>query len=244
MVWTGGETGRFRASGGVHRVGTHQVGRAVRRAGPGRASSGTSRCRRRSPASAPPRRPGSPPCPRGPAPRAAPRAGCRSASRTCRRCSPRSVTSAGSSASSVAEIDEPRSPYSSRSSGSASARRTLAARIRSRQALTTTRCSQVVTAASPRNEPALRKAATMPSWSPSAASSGLLMVRSATAQSRSRCRAKRTPKASWSPPTWAASSSGVGPDVGTVVLKHHAPPPLPPSLGTHRPRTEAKSTRR
>ncbi len=42
---------------------------------------------------------------------------------------------------------------SSRSSGSGSARRTFAARSRSRQALTTTRCSQVVTCASPRNEP-------------------------------------------------------------------------------------------
>ena len=90
----------------------------------------------------------------------------------------------------------PRSPRSSRSSGSASVRRTFAARRRSRQALTTTRCSQVVTAASPRKVPARRYAATRPSWRPSAASSRLPMVRSATAQSRSRWRAKSTPNAS------------------------------------------------
>ena len=60
--------------------------------------------------------------------------------------------------------------------------------MRSRQALTTIRCSQVVTAASPRKDPARRNAAIMPSWRPSAASSGLPMVRSATAHSRSRCR--------------------------------------------------------
>ena len=48
---------------------------------------------------------------------------------------------------------------SSRSSGRASVRRTFAARRRSRQALTTTRCSQVVTAASPRKRvrPAVRR---------------------------------------------------------------------------------------
>ena len=130
---------------------------------------------------------------------------------------------------------EPRSPYSSRSSGSGSARRTFAARIRSRQALTTTRCSQVVTAASPRNDPARRYAATMPSCRPSAASSGLPMVRSATAQSRSRCRPKRTPNASRSPATCAAQQLGVGPDVGTVDLRHRAPPPRRPSPGTRLP---------
>ena len=123
-----------------------------RRAGPGRASSGTSPCRPRSRASRRRRRPGSPPCRPAPARRAARRAaprGRRAPAGGVRR-PPRGRpgrwwTRSGSSA-------DPRSPYSSRSSGSGSARRTFAARSRSRQALTTTRCSQVVTAASPRND--------------------------------------------------------------------------------------------
>ena len=77
----------------------------------------------------------------------------------------------------------------------ASAARTFARRSRSRQALTTIRCSQVVTAASPRKESARRNAEIIASWSASAASSGWPVVRRATAHSRSRCRAKSSPKA-------------------------------------------------
>ena len=50
----------------------------------------------------------------------------------------------------TADVVDPRSAWSSRSSGSGSASRTLRRLSRSRQALTTIRCSQVVTAASPR----------------------------------------------------------------------------------------------
>ena len=83
--------------------------------------------------------------------------------------------------------------------------------------MTTTRCSQVVTAASPRNEPARRNAAIIPSCRPSAASSGLPMVRSATAHSRSRCRPNSSPNASGSPSTCGAQQLGVGP----VGSPHH-----------------------
>ncbi len=93
----------------------------------------------------------------------------------------------------------PRAACSSRSSGSGSAARTLRRRSRSRQALTTIRCSQVVTAASPRNDSARRNAEISASWRASAASSGLPVVRRATAQSRSRWRRNSSPNASGSP---------------------------------------------
>ena len=80
-------------------------------------------------------------------------------------------------------------------------------RIRSRQALTTIRCSQVVTAESPRKLPARRKAEIIASCSASAASSGSDRVRTATAHSRSRCRRKSVPKASESPATCCLSST-------------------------------------
>ena len=99
----------------------------------------------------------------------------------------------------------PREARSSRSSGSGSARRTFARRSRSRQALTTIRCSQVVTAESPRKDSARLKAEMRASWSASAASSGLPVVRSATAHSRSRWRANSSPKAAGSPATCASS---------------------------------------
>src|SRR3954454_20648142 len=60
----------------------------------------------------------------------------------------------------------------------------------------------------------------MPSCSPSAASSGLPMVRSATAHSRSRWRRKRIEKASGSPSTWARSSSW---SVLSVVIPSSSP---------------------
>ena len=96
---------------------------------------------------------------------------------------------------------------SSRSSGSGSARRTLAARIRSRQALTTTRCSQVVTAASPRKRagPSVRRdhAVLEPVG-------GVVGV--AHGAQRHRPEPVAVPgnsvaKASGSPSTWAASRS-------------------------------------
>ena len=124
----------------------------------------------------------------------APRApGCRrSPARTC-------ASGPGSAPWSGLASTAPRAACSSRSSGSGSAARTLRRRSRSRQALTTIRCSQVVTAASPRNDSARRKAETSASWRASAASSGLPVVRRATAHSRSRWRRNSSPNASGSP---------------------------------------------
>ncbi len=139
-------------SGRSHRRRRPTAAATVRRAWPGPARTCSSPCPRRSRGSPRPRRRDSPPCRRAPGPRAARRGSCRSAASTCARRSLRRPCSAGSSRSSdpsVALRTDPR-PASSRSSGNGSARRTFAARSRSRHALTTTRCSQVVTAASPR----------------------------------------------------------------------------------------------
>ena len=208
--WDGRRRVRFRVSRSREAVGagTRRAGRgAGSRGGRGRGRTGTSPCPPRSRASAPPRRPGSPPCRPAPAPPAAraaawpaPRAGPAAGRR-------RSRPARGRRGRRTAVRADPRSLCSSRSSGSASVRRTFAARRRSRQALTTTRCSQVVTAASPRKVSARRYAATRPSCRPSAASCGLPIVRRATAQSRSRWRVNSRPNASGSPATWAASSS-------------------------------------
>ena len=80
-------------------------------------------------------------------------------------------------------------------------------RSRSRQALTTIRCSHVVTADSPRKDPALRYAAMKASWTQSEASSGSPQVRTATAHIRSLWRLKISAKASRSPAQCAASNS-------------------------------------
>ena len=95
----------------------------------------------------------------------------------------------------------------SRSSGSGWALRRFILRSRSRQALTTTRCSQVVTCASPRKLPARRNAAMYASCRASAASSGLRITRSAMAQRRSWWRPTSTANAAGSPPRCASSSS-------------------------------------
>ena len=91
-------------------------------------------------------------------------------------------------------------------------------RTRSRQALTTIRCSHVVTAASPRKVSARRKADSSASWTASAASSRSPSVRSATDQSRSRWRRTSSPNAFGSPATWAASSSAslAAPEAGAA----------------------------
>ena len=86
-------------------------------------------------------------------------------------------------------------------------RRAARRRSWSRQALTTMRCSQVVTAESPRKSPARRKAEIIASCRASAASSGSQTVRSATAHSRSRCLRNSSPKASLSPATCRRRSS-------------------------------------
>src|SRR5665648_441651 len=72
------------------------------------------------------------------------------------------------------------------------------------------RCSQVVTAESPRKESARRKAAMNASCTASAAISGSRVVRKATAHIRSRWRRKSSPKASGSPAQCAESSSRSG----------------------------------
>ena len=180
---------------------SERVRRGAGPAWPAPGSSATSPCPRPRRASGRPRPPSSPPCRPAPARPAGRGQGLERGQH--RRAGARraTVSSAGSSSAAVALTSAPRSARSSRSSGSGSARRTFIARSRSRQALTTTRCSQVVTAASPRKDPARRNAAIIPSWRPSAASSGLPIVRRATAHSRSRCRAKSSPKASASPST-------------------------------------------
>ena len=115
------------------------------------------------------------------------RASARPTSRTVSRSASRSRGSAGSC------------------SGSGTVGRAARRRTRSRQALTTMRCSQVVTRASPRKDPAARYADRHASWTASAASSGSPRVRSATAHSRWRCCRTSASKASGSPATWAAS---------------------------------------
>ena len=85
--------------------------------------------------------------------------------------------------------------------------RAVRRRIRSRHAFTTIRCSQVVTAESPRKLAARLNAEINASCSASAASSGSDMVRTATAHNRSRCRANSCPNASGSPSTWSFSNS-------------------------------------
>ncbi len=90
------------------------------------------------------------------------------------------------------------------SSGSGTVARVCRRRIRSRQALTTIRCSQVVTAESPRNDPAALYAEISASCSASAASSRSRVVRSATAHNRSRCRRTSSSKA-------GGVAGGVGP---------------------------------
>src|SRR6476469_9547668 len=156
------------------------------------------------------------------------------AASTARRRSSATAACSGSSTGLVKVNDDPRSRWSSRSSGNELARRTLAARRQSRKALTTTRCSQVVTAASPRKLSARRYAATSPSWSPSAASWGLPMVRSATAQRRSRCRVNSVAKASGSPATWAARrSTSERSSAGASVTLHHDLGDLAAVLAAH-----------
>ncbi len=105
-------------------------------------------------------------------------------------------------------------------SGSSVVGRAWARRTRSRHALTTIRCSQVVTAESPRNRSAARNAEISASCTASAASSRSPNVRSATAHSRSRCRRTSAAKASGSPATWARSSSTslFDPSSATAVL--------------------------
>ena len=120
-----------------------------------------------------------------------------------------------------------RAPRGRRAAGSAA--RTLRRRSRSRQALTTIRCSQVVTAASPRKESARRKAEISASWRASAASSGLPVVRSATAQSRSRCRRNSSPNASGSPARWASTRAA------SLVLPTDPPTPPTSSVPASRP---------
>jgi hypothetical protein len=125
---------------------------------------------------------------------------CRSAARTSIAVSLHSDGSAGgcwpvASASSVSSSWQP------------VAGRAARRRIRSRAAFTTILCSQVVTAESPRKWSARRNAAIIASCRASAASSGSPSVRTATAQSRSRCRPNSSPNASLSPATCLLSSS-------------------------------------
>ena len=99
---------------------------------------------------------------------------------------------------------------------------TFSRRSRSRHALTTIRCSHVVTAASPRNASARRKAAMNASCTASAASSGSTAVRSATAYIRSRWRRNSSPNASPpSPSTWRASSSRSGSSLRSSASRDH-----------------------
>jgi hypothetical protein len=107
-------------------------------------------------------------------------------------------------------------------SGNATVGRACRRRIRSRQALTTIRCSQVVTADSARNDPAARYAEISASCRASAASSGSRSVRRATAQSRSLCRRTRVSKAYRSPPAWARISSA-SPRSGSVTNGEYPP---------------------
>src|SRR5665648_977937 len=72
------------------------------------------------------------------------------------------------------------------------------------------RCSQVVTAESPRKESARRKAAMNASCTASAAISGSRVVRKATAHIRSRWRRKSSPKASGSPAQCAGDPDAFG----------------------------------
>ena len=150
--------------------------------------------------------------------------------RASRTASCRSRSSSGSRAGPV-----PSSSTRSRSSGSGSAARTLARRSRSRQALTTTRWSQVVTRESPRNVPARRNAATYASWRASAASSGLPITRSATAQRRSWWRSTSVLKAVGSPSTWAwsrAASLGWSGGSGTAGGAYGVGPSITSSSAT------------
>jgi hypothetical protein len=102
-------------------------------------------------------------------------------------------------------------PVASASSVSSSwqdvAGRAVRRRVRSRAELTTILCNQVVTAESPRKLSARRSAAIIASCTASAASSGSPTVRTATAQSRSRCRLNSSPNASGSPDTCLLSGS-------------------------------------
>ena len=180
---------------GTHRAGSSVPGGppgppGVRRAGPGRGRSGSSPCRWAPRGSRPPRRRGSPPCRPAPAPPSGRAGSSSSAASTRPRRSPATDVrlGPGPAAGRGPASTAPRAAGSSRSSGSGSAARTLRRRNRSRQALTTIRCSQVVTAASPRKDSARRNAEISASWRASAASSGLPVVRRATAQSRSRWR--------------------------------------------------------
>ncbi len=142
-------------------------------------------------------------CRRGRGPRAAPRAGARG---------PRDVELGLDVGRGVLDDGERRAGADTvlpgpTSSSSGRVGRTARRGARSRQALTTMRCSQVVTAESPRKRSAARRADTRASWTASAASSRSPVVRRATAHSRSRWRRTTSPKASGSPATCAATSS-------------------------------------
>ena len=204
----GGSPGGTHRRGRRFRGGLEQVGQQCGQPGPARGSSGSSRCPAGRPGSRRPRRPSSPPCPPAPAPPAGRAGSCvEGGEHRPPALAVDGVRRRGPAAGSGRRARRRARPRSSRSSGSGSAARTRRRRSRSRQALTTIRCSQVVTAASPRKESARRNAEISASWRASAASSGSPVVRRATAHSRSRCRANRSPKASGSPATWASSSA-------------------------------------
>ena len=112
-------------------------------------------------------------------------------------------------------------------SGRGTVGRALARRRRSRHALTTIRCNQVVTWASPRKVAAERCALSSASWRASAASSGSPVVRRATAQSRSRCRPTSVVNAVGSPAACAASSSASGRWSSTVTGEAYSPAGAP-----------------
>ena len=115
-------------------------------------------------------------------------------------------------------------------------------RIRSRQAFTTIRCSQVVTAESPRKSAARRNAEIIASCRASAASSASPIVRSATAHKRSRWRRNNWPNASASPVTWRRSNSASD---GSACGTPHPPDsagPRWPATGQPDPRRTAPET--
>ena len=155
-------------------------------AGPARGRTGSSPCRGRCRGSPRCPRPGSRACPRGPAPPAVPGPAARRV---------QASRAASESTLESASADPAARASSVGSSTPLAAGRAARRRIRSRQALTTIRCSQVVTAESPRKSPARRNAEIIASCSASAASSGSPSVRSATAHSRSRWRVNNIPNA-------------------------------------------------
>src|SRR5580698_1009389 len=156
----------------------------------------------------------------------------------------RIAASTSSLESVLAELSTPcRGSGTGRSSGSPDQETDRADRRRSRssEALTTIRCSQVVTADSPRKSPARRKAEIIASWRASAASSGSQTMRRATAHSRSLWRRNSAPKASWSPARCRRSNSAS--DAPPTVIAPLGPDPRFPGPDAPVPPSEATAAR-